>query len=73
MIKHPCINMKRPKVLLCFDYQNGITYEEKYLIFVNELEIFSIGTIGLPLEILEIIIVNTIQPKRTIEIATSKA
>jgi hypothetical protein len=65
--------MKRPKVLLCFDYQNGITYEEKYLIFVNELEIFSIGTIGLPLEILEIIIVNTIQPKRTIEIATSKA
>jgi hypothetical protein len=52
--------MKRPKVLLCFDYQNGITYEEKDLIFVSELELFFIGTISLPLEILETIVVNTI-------------
>jgi hypothetical protein len=54
--------MKRPKVLLCFDYQNGITYEEKDLIFVSELELFSIGIINLPLEILETIVVNIIQP-----------
>ncbi len=54
-------------------YQNDITYEEKDLIFVNELELFSIGTINLPLEILEIIVINTIQLKRTIEIANSKA
>jgi len=60
MIKHPCINMKRPKVLLCFDYQNGITYEEKDLIFVSELELFSNGTTSLPLEILEVIVVSTI-------------
>jgi hypothetical protein len=53
--------MKRPKVLLCFDYQNGITYS------------FTIGTINLPFEILEIIVINTIQLKRTIEIANSKA
>jgi hypothetical protein len=62
MIKHPSTNMKRPKVLLCFDYQNGITYEEKDLIFVSELELFSIGIINLPLEILETIVVNIIQP-----------
>jgi len=37
MIKHPSINMKRPKVLMCFDYQNGITYEEKDLNFISEL------------------------------------
>jgi hypothetical protein len=29
MTKHLGINLKKPKVLLCFDYQNGITYEEK--------------------------------------------
>jgi hypothetical protein len=50
MIKHAGTNMKRPKVLLWFHYQNGITYEEKELIFVNELVfLFSIGTISLPL------------------------
>jgi hypothetical protein len=32
------INLKRPKVLLCFDYQNGITNEEKDMMFTNELE-----------------------------------
>jgi hypothetical protein len=29
MTKHLGINLKKPKVLLCFDYQNGITYEEE--------------------------------------------
>jgi hypothetical protein len=64
--------MKRPKVLLCFDYENGITYEEKDLIFVSELELFSIGTISLPLEILETIVANIIQPKITIKITYFK-
>jgi hypothetical protein len=27
--KHLSTNLKRPKVLLCFNYQNGITNEEK--------------------------------------------
>ncbi len=33
-------NVKRAEVLLCFDYQNGITNEEEYSIFINELEFF---------------------------------
>jgi hypothetical protein len=41
--KHLGINLKRQDVLLCFDYHNGIIKEEKGMMFVNELELFSIG------------------------------
>ncbi len=34
-------------MLLCYNYQNGITYEEEDIIFVIKLELFSIGTINL--------------------------
>jgi hypothetical protein len=37
--------VKRPKVLLCYDYQNG---EEENIIFAIEPKLFSIGTINLP-------------------------
>jgi hypothetical protein len=52
-LNHSCdqtlgINLKRPKVLLCFDYHNGIIDEEEDLMFANEPELFSIGTISLP-------------------------
>ncbi len=40
------------KVLLCYDYQNGITNEEENIIFATKLELFSIGTISL-LEIIQ--------------------
>ncbi len=33
--------------------------------FVSEHDLFSIGTINMPLEILEIVVVNIIQTKRT--------
>jgi len=39
--------VRRPKVLLCYNYQNGITNEED-IIFVIELKLFSRGTINLP-------------------------
>ncbi len=39
--------IRRPKVLLCYDYQNGITNEED-IIFVIELKLLSKGTINLP-------------------------
>jgi hypothetical protein len=39
--------VRRPKVLLCYDYHNGITDEEENIIFVTELTLFSIGTINL--------------------------
>jgi hypothetical protein len=61
MTKHLGTNLKRPEVLLCFDYQSGITNEEKDLMFANELELFSIGIISLPLDTLEIVVVTTTQ------------
>jgi hypothetical protein len=61
--KHLGTNLKRLEVLLCFDYQNGIIDEEEDLMFVNEPKLFSIGTINLPLETLDIVVVNIIQPK----------
>jgi hypothetical protein len=33
-------NLKRPKVLLCIDYRNGIIDEEEDLMFTNEPELF---------------------------------
>jgi hypothetical protein len=35
-------------VLLCYNYQNGITNEEEDIIFATEPKLFSIGTINLP-------------------------
>jgi hypothetical protein len=40
--------VRRLKVLMCYDYQNGITYEEKDIIFAIEPKMLSIGTINLP-------------------------
>jgi len=51
--------VRRPKVLLCYDYQNGITYEEKDIIFVIEPKLFSIGTISL---------LETVQSMKTIDV-----
>jgi len=38
--------VRRPKVLLCYNYQNGII-DEKDIMFVIEPELFLIGTISL--------------------------
>jgi hypothetical protein len=40
--------IRRPKVLLCYDYQNGIIDDEEDIIFATKPELFSIGTINLP-------------------------
>ncbi len=39
--------VKRPKVLLCYDYQNGIKYEEEDIIFAIEPKKISTRTISL--------------------------
>jgi hypothetical protein len=39
--------VKKLKVLLCYDYQNGITDEEEDIIFATEPKLFSIGIISL--------------------------
>jgi hypothetical protein len=56
--------VRRPKVLLCYNYQNGITDEEEDIILTIELELFSIGTISLP---------NTIQSMKTIDAKPSNS
>ncbi len=72
MIKHLGTSLKRPQVLLCFDYQNDITNEEKDLMFTNEPELISISTINFPLKTMEIVVVNKIQIERTIETTNAK-
>jgi hypothetical protein len=51
--------VRRPKMLLCCNYQNGITYEEEDIIFVTKLKLFSIGTISL---------LETIQSMKTTDV-----
>jgi hypothetical protein len=50
--KHLGSEVRKLEVLMCYNYQNGIIDEEKDIIFVTELELFSIGTINL-LEIIQ--------------------
>jgi hypothetical protein len=49
--------IRRPEVLLCYDYQNGITNEDEDIIFVTKLKLFYIRTISL---------LETIQSMKTI-------
>jgi hypothetical protein len=46
-------------VLLCYNYQNGLTNEEEDIIFATEPKLFSIGTINL---------LKTIQSMKTIDV-----
>ncbi len=46
--KHLGGEVRKPKVLLCYDYQNGITDEKNNIIFVIEPRLFSIRTISPP-------------------------
>jgi hypothetical protein len=46
--KHLGSVVTRLKVLLCYNYQNGITDEKENIIFVIEPKLFSLGTICLP-------------------------
>jgi hypothetical protein len=41
----------RPKVLLCYNFINGVTYEYIEVFFVVKLDIISIITISLPLDL----------------------
>jgi hypothetical protein len=40
--------VRKLEVLLCYDYQNGITNDEKNIIFATEPKLFLIGTTSLP-------------------------
>jgi hypothetical protein len=46
-------------MLLCYDYQNGITNEEEDIIFATKPKLFSMGTISLH---------ETIQSMKTIDV-----
>jgi hypothetical protein len=45
-----CSNQKT-KVLVCYDFQFGILDEKEDVMFVTKLELFSIGTIKIPIHI----------------------
>jgi hypothetical protein len=45
--KHLGGELRRLEMLLCYYYQNGITYEEENIIVAIEPKLFSIGTISL--------------------------
>ncbi len=46
--KHLGGEERKPKMLLCYEYQNGITEEEEDIIFATKPELFSIRIISLP-------------------------
>jgi hypothetical protein len=41
---------KQPEVIMCYNFQHRITYDEEDLIFTIKLKFFSISTIILPKE-----------------------
>jgi hypothetical protein len=49
---------KRPQVVVCYNLMEGLIDEEEYLIFETKLELFSIGTIALPEEIISLLCVG---------------
>jgi hypothetical protein len=46
--KHLGGEIRKPEVLLCYDYQNGITNEKEDIIFAIEPKLFLIRTLGSP-------------------------
>ncbi len=66
LTKHLDNNTKRLELLLCYDFVNGITDEEEYMLLAVELDLFGIGTIIL----LESIILATIVVDAKIDIDT---
>jgi hypothetical protein len=47
-----------------------MTYEEANLMFASALELFSIGTISLPLDVVNAVVVNIVQIEITTNIAS---
>jgi hypothetical protein len=45
--KHLGGEVRRLEILLCYDYQNGITNEEENIIFITKPKLLSIKTISL--------------------------
>jgi hypothetical protein len=52
-------NTKRLEVLFCYNFVNGVTYEEEDMLLVVKLDLFTINTITLPeSEILAMVVAN---------------
>ncbi len=58
--KHLGGEVRRPKMLLCYDYENGIVDEKKDIIFATEPKLFFIGTINL-LETIEFMKIKDVE------------
>jgi hypothetical protein len=46
-MKHLGGEVRKPIMLPCYDYQNGITNEEEDIIFATKPKLFSVGTTNL--------------------------
>jgi hypothetical protein len=70
------VETKRPQVLVCYDFMEGLIDEEENMIFEIELELFSIGTITISDEIVSLLSVESklkqrISNKKAIELMAS--
>jgi len=73
------VETKRPQVLVCYDFMEGLIDEEENMIFEIELELFSIGTITISDEIVSLLsvrcseITNNVESKLKQRISNKKA
>jgi hypothetical protein len=51
LLKKLGIQIKRLEILVCYDFHFGISDDKKDVMFAIELDLFSIGTITLPIHI----------------------
>jgi hypothetical protein len=72
--KHLGGEIRRPKVLLCYDYQIGIINEEEDITFAIKPELFLIGTVSLSetIQFMKTIDVKTIISEQEFEVQNTK-
>ncbi len=58
--KHLGNDIKRPKIIVCYDFQLRITNNEKDIMFMAKLKPFSIGTIVQLEELVMLLIIDSI-------------
>ncbi len=52
---------RKPRVFICYDLLEGLTYEEEYMIFETKPKLFSIGKITISNEIVSLLSVGVLE------------
>jgi hypothetical protein len=55
------VETRRPRVFICYDLLEGLTYEEEYMIFETKPKLFSIGKITISNEIVSLLSVGVLE------------